>query len=90
LSLEYAIRCDGCGRLISSSRSSIRAARAEASLKKGANHGPDGDFCGGCRTKRIAELNRRARESGPAVSHSIGPAPGYEFGPTSRGRRKDG
>jgi hypothetical protein len=62
MAVQYTIICDGCGRFIASSRSSVRAARAEAQMNRGANHGPDGDRCVDCRKREIAELSARMKD----------------------------
>jgi hypothetical protein len=71
VAVQYTIICDGCGRFVASSRSSVRAARAEAQMNRGANHGPDGDQCVSCRKKRLAELSDRAKSGGRGAAHSI-------------------
>jgi hypothetical protein len=71
MTVEYAVRCDGCGRLIATSRLSARAARAEAVIRKG-NHGPDGDYCEGCRKKRVTALSREGLSAAITGAHSIG------------------
>jgi len=71
VAVQFTIICDGCGRFIGSSRSSIRAARAEAQMNRGANHGPDGDQCVDCRRKRIAEFSERATSRAHGVSRSV-------------------
>src|SRR5207253_2519364 len=50
--IVYSVHCDDCGAFIGSSESSVRAARAEAQMKQGANHGPKGDSCLACRKAR--------------------------------------
>lgn len=69
----YLVHCDGCGAFIASSEPSARAARADASMKHGANHGPDGDHCFTCRkarTKRTVEDYARAA----GAAHGVGAA----------------
>jgi len=65
VAVQYTIICDGCGRFIASGRSSVRGARAEAQMNRGANHGPDGDQCFRCRKRRIAEISKQAKTQAP-------------------------
>jgi hypothetical protein len=69
VAVQFTITCDGCGRFIASSRMSVRAARAEAQLNRGANHGPDGDRCLACRKKKIAELNAQMTDRAFRPTH---------------------
>lgn len=72
MTIEYAVRCDGCGRILATSRLSARAARAEAVMKRQANHGPDGDHCVDCRKKQTKVLSEEARALAASRAHSIG------------------
>jgi tRNA(Ile)-lysidine synthase TilS/MesJ len=83
LTVEYAVRCDGCGRLIATSRSSARAARADAQLNRGAHSREGQDWCGRCRKKRVDALNRAAQERGVTLGHSINGGLPPKFGPSS-------
>lgn len=72
MTIEYMVRCDGCGRVIAGSKSSARAARAEAQLNRGANSSAGQDWCLSCRTKRNRALDQAAIDRARSRSHSIG------------------
>lgn len=73
--IEYGLYCDRCGLLICVSRLSARAARADAQLSFGTNHGPDGDKCAACRKFELRQETERMFASGPTRPHSAGPGP---------------
>ncbi|HVI05896.1 MAG TPA: hypothetical protein VM711_07375 [Sphingomicrobium sp.] len=69
--IEYRVLCDDCGAVLAASSVSVRAARAEAQLNRGANKGPDGDHCAECR-KKSTTLTPEQREKAAAAAHSTG------------------
>lgn len=71
----YSVHCDRCGLLIVTSRLSVRAARAEAQLNYGANHGPDGDKCLACRKFEISRQTDEMLARKSSATHSVSGAP---------------
>ena len=76
LVIWYSVHCHVCGLLITTSRLSVRAARADAQLNCSANQGPHGDKCVACRKAETRRQTEEMLARGPIASHSAGPCGG--------------